>query len=908
MDVYERLISRRDVWAQQSIKPDEKGRYGYYAKKQPLTQKDIDESLLSNKKTIGIYIVNPDGNTCTNPLIDIDNHDGGGNVKEDVVKLFNELRRIQLHPYIEASSGELGQGAHIGLICKPTAAKLCKEILDNALRTLDLKGHEVFPKQIEVNKGSFGNLVKLPFQYNNRTRQRSQIINPATLEAFSREDAIKYLLALPDSVFEAIEAPKQPVKDAQEAHNELIKSDLSADGCFDSLFRLDNIKLCIKACFDDKWILHGKGDEGHNFRIAIAGNLIYNGATEQQVHDYFIKQPDYSQKATAKQIKSIVEYLAEGKRPMGCKKIIEKCPSLLNGLCDACKMRPKERKAKEKIYPKLKEDLKFTDLGNAKRLINYHGGDLRFCYPWNKWLEYNGIHWAQDDTGGIFRRAKQTIACLYVDASKLDDKERRYVVNFALSCESNHRLRSMVELAKSEPGIPVLPAHLDHDSWVLNLNNGTVELKTGLFREHRREELITKHAPVDYDLGAKCLKWLSFLDKIFRGEKDLIKFLQKAVGYSLTGSTQEQCFFIFYGHGKNGKSTFIQVIAGLLGDYAMQTSADSLMVKKFDNGISNDIARLRGARFVSAVESGEGKRLHEPLIKQITGGDKISARFLHAEFFEYTPECKIFLGTNHKPDIKGTDYAIWRRVRMIPFTVQIPEAERIADYHKILIEEELSGILNWALEGCKMWLKEGLGIPEEVKEATAEFQDEMDLVGDFLEACCEIDEEAIFPNKTLYTAYNLWSVAGQESPLTQVSFSRTLEERGYRKEKKAAGRVWYGVRLKAEVLRIINQNDGFNDGCRDMTGYRVFLNELSIYAKKPKIPSEPVILDKPVISGEFVSKYLSYNYDRIGKPDTLQDLDRLRDNMAANLELDIGVDDESSRKYVTNYCRARGWV
>ncbi|MDO8725119.1 MAG: hypothetical protein Q7J35_03510 [Candidatus Methanoperedens sp.] len=338
-EVYNRIMSRQDVWAQQATKPDDKGRYGYFTKKVKLTRKDIDDSMLGNKKTIGAYIVNPDGNTCTNPQIDIDNHDGKTNVREIVLKVFNELKRIGLHPYIEASSGELDQGAHVGEICKPTAAKVCKEVLDNVLRVLDLKGHEVFPKQTEVNPDSFGSLVKLPFQYNNRTKQRSQIINPETLEPFSRQDAINYLMALQDSVFEVkkdIETPIQPVNEAPKASSE--------DVSFDSAFGLSDIKPCIKACFDEKWVLHGKGDEGHNFRIAIAGNLLYNGATDQHVHDYFMLQSDYSKKTTNKQIKSIKEYLSEGKKPMGCKKIKEKCSTLLNGMCETCENNLIEKK------------------------------------------------------------------------------------------------------------------------------------------------------------------------------------------------------------------------------------------------------------------------------------------------------------------------------------------------------------------------------------------------------------------------------------------------------------------------------------------------------------------------------------------------------------------------------------
>jgi putative DNA primase/helicase len=273
-------------------------------------------------------------------------------------------------------------------------------------------------------------------------------------------------------------------------------------------------------------------------------------------------------------------------------------------------------------------------------------------------------------------------------------------------------------------GYPVIPEHLDQDPWLFNVENGTIDLKTGELRPHERGALITKLAPVQYDREAECPTWWKFLMRIFNGNLALIEFLQKAVGYALTGSTREQCLFFLHGLGANGKSTLLEIIHTLLGDYAHRTSSETFLIKK-SGGIPNDVAALRGARLVGAVEVESGRRLAEVLIKEMTGGDRISARFLHAEWFDFKPEFKIFLAANHKPVIRGTDHAIWRRIHLIPFNVQIPKPEQDRDLPEKL-KAELPGILNWALEGCQMWQLYGLEPPAEVQAATQDYREEMD--------------------------------------------------------------------------------------------------------------------------------------------------------------------------------------
>jgi putative DNA primase/helicase len=430
-----------------------------------------------------------------------------------------------------------------------------------------------------------------------------------------------------------------------------------------------------------------------------------------------------------------------------------------------------------------------TDLGNAKRLVADHGVDLRFCKPWKKWLVWDGQRWRDDATGEVMRRAKDTARAVYGESSE----------KHGARSESRSGIESMVVLAQTETAIPVRPDDLDAAPWSLNVLNGTLDLRTGHLRNHHREDLLTKLAPVTYEPKAKCPTWLAFLDRVMAGDKDLVRFLQRAVGYSLTGSAREQCLFILYGTGANGKSTFLGTISQLLGEYASSTPTETLLVKTGGGGIPNDVARLKGARFVSAIEAEDGRRLAEALIKQMTGGDTMTARFLYGEFFEFLPEFKIFLAVNHKPLIRNTDHAIWRRIRLVPFTVTIPEAERDKDLPEKL-RRELPGILTWAVQGCLDWQREGLGMPAAVQRATAEYRAEMDVLDQFLAERCEV---AASPADTrrlrvkvsrLYAAYEEWcTAAGVRFPLARPALSTRLKERGL--EIKKTGGEWFVIGL-----------------------------------------------------------------------------------------------------------------
>jgi putative DNA primase/helicase len=921
-EVYQRIISRWDVWAQQNTKADTKGRYGYFTKKLKLTENDIYDSILGEKKTIGAYIVNPVNNTCTNPQIDVDNHDNNVNVNDSVLKIVNELKRIGLNPYIEASGGELSQGAHIGLICKPTSAKTCKTVLDTVLKTLDLKGHEVFPKQTEVNPDSFGNLVKLPFQFNNRTKARSQIINPETMQPFEKQDAINYLMALPDSVFSV------------DALNEGKIPPIKTGAYFYDVFKIENIKPCIVKAYDEKLNLHGKGDAGHEFHLAIAGDMIYNGATNEQVHDYFKIQSDYSRETSENQIKSVENYIATGKKPMGCKKIIENCSVFLNGLCESCKNKPKEKK-KKSTSDHLNEikQLPYTDLGNAKRFVEFHRGNLRYVPVWKTWMIYDGKRWIEKDNSGIVPCVDQVLQNMHVEAGKMDrNSDGAELLDHAEKSESEHHIMAMIRLAQGLPGVAIDPDDFDKDKYLINVINGTVDLRTGTFREFRREDMITQVANVTYDNNATAPIWAGFLKRIMQDDESMITFLQRAAGYALTGDSSEECIFMLYGTGANGKSKFIDALAFMMGEYARKTAIHTVMEMKNESALSSDIAALKGVRFAYASEPNKGKRLDEGKIKDVTGREKISCCRKFCEPEEYQPQFKLFISFNHKPVIKSVDEGLHRRIRFIPFSVKIPDAEKDKDLDRKL-HAEAPGILNWALQGVKAWQENGIGFPDKAKAATETYFDEMDSLGEFLETCCVIGKECSVSFQLLYNLFLKWCEYKHIYKLSDKAFSQALNERDIISEKAKGVRIKRGCQMNANLTSV---HLSIDNGLLDIS----YLDALDrLFSHSPPLSTTVTcnnnvsnvsnasngngngIISQSVQSVQSVQEkirdILKKEYEKIPKPNSFIHLEKLKDQMEVHImsNLDPEIDENNENKddnytiktLISNFCKSRGW-
>ena len=409
------------------------------------------------------------------------------------------------------------------------------------------------------------------------------------------------------------------------------------------------------------------------------------------------------------------------------------------------------------------------------------------------WLAWNGRRWRPDVTGDADRAAKETVRRLLEQAAKIEDAEEcKRATQWALKSQSESHLAAILKLSATEPEIALARDHLDSDPWKLCCANGTLDLRTGKLGPHDPGDLITLGTDVEYDPGAVCPRWQGFLEEIFRGDTELIDFVQRFVGYGLTGDTREHVLAVMHGSGCNGKSTFIGVLKRLLGDHATTAAFDTFMRQRDRGGPRNDLARLHQARLVMAAESGEGRRLDEATVKEITGGDTIAARFLYGEHFEFKPQFKLMLVTNHRPRVDGNDDAIWRRLRLIPFEHSFEGREDRALGAKL--EVELPGILTWAVRGCLDWQRSGLGESAAVTLATADYRQDEDVLGAFLAERCAMGGEV--GTAQLREAYECYCHQVGDKPLPANVLGRQLAKRGIRRDADAFPRVYRGVRLK----------------------------------------------------------------------------------------------------------------
>ncbi len=439
-----------------------------------------------------------------------------------------------------------------------------------------------------------------------------------------------------------------------------------------------------------------------------------------------------------------------------------------------------------------------TDGGNAKRLIRLHRNNIKYCHTFKKWMEWDGHRWRIDGDGSTYRLCEDVIREIHSEASNcIDSKDRQEWAKFAIRSDSGRGYRDMLFLASINKAAAITSDRLDTNPWLLNTENLTIDLKTFEAREPSREDLITKSAGAVYDPSAKCPIWEEFLDKIFQGDKDLIGYVQRAAGYSLTGSMVEQVYFFCHGTGANGKSVFLATLRSLLGDYAKQASFDTFLIQHTAK-VRNDLAALAGSRIITASEAEEGSRLSMQVIKSWTGGDPITARFLFGEDFTFKPVGKIWLAANTKPVISERNHAAWRRVHLIPFLVTIPLEEQDRELENKLLEE-LPGILLWALDGLKEYHRIGLQPPEAVKAATDAYRRENDSMAAFLSECCEVRKLAICKNSDLFNAYrNFCGMIGFD-PLSQTKFSLDLSNKpGIRSTRNMHGMVWHGIDLKPD--------------------------------------------------------------------------------------------------------------
>lgn len=453
-------------------------------------------------------------------------------------------------------------------------------------------------------------------------------------------------------------------------------------------------------------------------------------------------------------------------------------------------------------------ELNFTDFGNSERFILKTSGNIRYAPLADSWYLWNGDgYWVKDQLGIIKELAKATLRSIYGESDKQSSPERRAAcAKWAIQCEKNEHVQSCLKLASSDPRIAIDVAMFDQNPFFFNMTNGTYDLKNHTLLEHSKYNYITKQVGYAFDPSADCPHFKKFINRLFRSRKDkdsIIDYLQRALGYSLTGDMSQQVIFLLYGSGANGKSTLMETQRMVEGDYGTTIDSSSLTTKKND-GVRNDIARLPNVRFVVASENAKGSVLDEELVKKLSGGDEVTARFLFQEEFTFYPRLKLWWAFNHPPGLQDFTHSLMRRLKLIPFEERIT-GDEVIDQSVLLglFRDELPGIFNWEIEGLKKFQKDGLKDIQAVSSAVKAFKEEQDILHEFLQDCCYIataedsmKREILVSTTVLYRRYKQWADETHERILSQNKFSREMRERGFVTEHLKSGNVFRGIEIR----------------------------------------------------------------------------------------------------------------
>ncbi len=449
-----------------------------------------------------------------------------------------------------------------------------------------------------------------------------------------------------------------------------------------------------------------------------------------------------------------------------------------------------------------------TDSQNAERLIEMFGDGLSYCPQMKCWYIWGGRKWMEDESEQLLQYAKKVARSWRFDADGYEEAHslHRKISRWADASENVQRMRAMIDIAKSEDGISTPIGQFDHDRMRLNVLNGTVDLNTGKLSKFDRNDFITKIAPVAYTRRAKNTTWLSFLKTVIP-DQDTRNFIQCAVGYSLTGLMDEHKLFILHGGGCNGKSTFTGALLNMLGSYGAQASSNTLIKKRSTSSPSNDLFVLAGKRFVSASETDESHCLDEVLVKQMTGGERVSVNPKYCSQMEISPTWKIWLSTNHEPVIKGNDDAIWRRLIKIPFTVRIDKPDPKLQQRLFNDVEGRSGILNWVLEGLYVWKQTGLVIPKGVRKAIDRYRADQDITGQFVQSVCQLHPQLSIEKRQLFETYKDYCRAINEKPKRMVDYEKQLCDFGISEKRMQNKRIWVGIGIVRPVKLFPLENE-----------------------------------------------------------------------------------------------------
>lgn len=444
-----------------------------------------------------------------------------------------------------------------------------------------------------------------------------------------------------------------------------------------------------------------------------------------------------------------------------------------------------------------------NDAGNADRFITKFGTVLRYVVELKYWMIWYHGEWRFDKKGNVLQLALKAAREIYKEAAAQTDAALAQALSAHASRSLQQpRLEAMVTIAATNPKVAVSVSELDADAWLMQVRGGVVvDLRTGVARDSKPEDLITQVANVTYDQGADCHIWKATVDGCFAGNRDMVDFYQRAIGYTATGSTKEQVFFFQYGTGANGKSTLINAIREIFAGYSAQINPEVLMVQRGGNAgnATPELARLKNVRLAAATETEDGQRLAEAFIKQATGGEPIVARELYGSPFEYVPAFKLWLSGNHRPIVRGEDHGIWRRIILIYFGVTIPPDARDKNLPDKL-RAEYPGILNWIIEGALLWMKHGLNPPQEIAKEVEDYKSDMDLLQQWMGERCSVSATADYSARAAYVDFANWCRGGGHQPVSEVRFAQKMTERGIEKRKSNAGSRYLGIAPRQGLL------------------------------------------------------------------------------------------------------------
>jgi P4 family phage/plasmid primase-like protien len=442
------------------------------------------------------------------------------------------------------------------------------------------------------------------------------------------------------------------------------------------------------------------------------------------------------------------------------------------------------------------------DVANAQLFAAMYCGKMRFVYPAGKWMKWDSRRWIWCDAGEALQAAKKVAIRLLDDAgnrwkAEPDTPASKRALVHATKSQQLNRLEAMLKLAASEKEIAIgAMSALDADPWLLGVRNGVVDLRTGALLDPHPEQFITRQCRAALISNAHCPRWKRFLSEVFQGDEAQIAYTQRALGYTITGLVREEVLFFMYGHGANGKSVLANVICEVIGDYAQMAPSDLLTLRNENGAARSDVARMAGARLVMANETQNGDRMNERLVKTLVSRETITARFLYQDLFEYSPTHKLWVRGNHKPIITGDDDGIWRRIHLIPFERKFEEHERDADLESKLLEER-DGILAWMVEGARLWHQHGLNPPTAVIRASAEYRQQSDILGEWLDNECAREPGREVDQQVAYEAYGRWCRDNGLRPLSKKQFTSKLFERGCGERRGHRGRFYTGLALRS---------------------------------------------------------------------------------------------------------------